>query len=641
MHLTNLDFYHNSLFKAYRSPFGASEKGCDVIISAKLSDTLKGSYIFLCTEFQGNEKINLMQCQDDNTVSISLTLPDKCGLFYYYFMINDRSTMHYYGGPSGEGRFYYFEQVQKYQITLYDKSFKTPNWFKNAVIYQIFPDRFYNSEPSSLPLRAKYHQDMGQQIQLHNSWNEPVNYLPQEGSQYYFPNDFYGGNLKGITQKLDYLSELGVNCIYLNPIFESPSNHRYDCSDYLKIDPILGTNDDFIELCSKAKKRNINIILDGVFSHTSDDSRYFNRYARYDEIGAYQSYESKYFKWYNFLSYPNNYKSWWGFQTMPETNELEPSYKEFIITNKDNSVINSWLNNGAMGWRLDVADELPDEFIAVMRSHLKQNNPDAILIGEVWEDASNKFSMDTFRNYVFGSELDGVLNYPWRKTIIDFLTNHINAYSAYSAFESLRENYPNEFYYSCINMLSNHDVPRILSVLGGASENDLNMSRDRQALFRLTKNQLEIAKKRLRLAIAFQLLMPGAPSIYYGDENCAQGLKDPFNRETFSWKDAKEHVYYEYQNLIKLRNAFSQLRTGKMILHPIDENIICIIRYDDEFDETKKSSPFFCLINSSNEPKQVNFYLSAIEQNYDDIKFKKKALKTSLKPLDYVIIEGT
>lgn len=315
-------------------------------------------------------------------------MPAKPGLVYYSFAINDRHSLMYYGAESGEGRLYNSD-APWYRITVYYEAFSVPAWFGRGVAYQIFPDRFFSG--SGAFERAKYHLRMGRNIKLHQNWHEPVEYQPGPGEADYAPTDFFGGDIEGIIQKLPYLKALGITCIYLNPIFESRSNHRYDTADYFRLDPMLGLSCDFKRLCESAAEFGIRIVLDGVFSHTGADSVYFNKYGAYPNDGACQSKQSRYYGWYTFYEWPNIYKSWWGFKSLPEVDETNADYGEFICG--ESGVINHWMDQGAAGWRLDMADELPDHFIKRIRQRVKAERQDAVLIGDVWEDASTKVSM--------------------------------------------------------------------------------------------------------------------------------------------------------------------------------------------------------------------------------------------------------
>ncbi|MBQ9721332.1 MAG: glycoside hydrolase family 13 protein, partial [Oscillospiraceae bacterium] len=287
---------------------------------------------------------------------------------------------------------------------------------------------------------------------------------------------------------LPYLKELGVGVIYLNPIVEARSNHRYDASDYLSVDPILGTNADLTHLCETAEAMGMRIILDGVFSHTGADSRYFNRDGSYPGNGACQGKDSPYYPWYDFRHYPNEYRCWWGFKDLPEVDERNPKWQNFVITGQD-SVVKTWLRRGAAGWRLDVADELPDEVLAMIRESAKAEKPDALILGEVWEDAVIKESYGGRRNYALGYSLDSVMNYPLRKHILRFAHGWLDAYTLRDFLIDQQMNYPKPLYYSLMNLLGSHDVERLRSALASdrvikdySREEQRKMQFDEQAL---------------------------------------------------------------------------------------------------------------------------------------------------------------
>lgn len=408
---------------------------------------------------------------------------------------------------------------------MHRKGFHCPSWMKEGLMYQIFPDRFARS--------AKYHAPVQNKAYiLRDDWGGVPNHQPDEEGKV-INNDFFGGNLLGIAEKLQYLSDLGVTVIYLNPIFEAFSNHRYDTADYKKIDPILGTEDDFRDLCRKAKELKIRIILDGVFNHTGSDSIYFNKYGRYDSLGAYQSKDSPYYSWYKFTDYPDKYESWWGIDTLPHVNETDHSYMDFIL-NDDDSVVRYWLSLGASGFRLDVVDELPDEFLDRFREVVKKYDENAVIIGEVWEDAATKVSYGEKRRYLEGRQLDSVMNYPLRNGIINFLKGNITGKYLEETVESLKANYPETVFYGLMNILGTHDTKRILTVLEYEKDEDK-------------------AIRRLFVAIIIWAFMPGIPCIYYGDEIGMTGGKDPFNRGCFVSEDGNQKVFSHFKKIIAFR----------------------------------------------------------------------------------------
>ncbi len=406
------------------------------------------------------------------------------------------------------------------------KPFQCPIWMTEGVMYQIFPDRFARSSSYKAP-------PMDKDYVLREDWGGFPNHLPDEKGTIK-NNDFFGGNLRGITEKLPYLQELGVTVIYLNPIFEAYSNHRYDTGDFKSIDPLLGTEQDFRELCTEAKQAGIRIILDGVFNHTGSDSLYFNKQGRYPGKGAYQSKDSPYFSWYRFTEYPDFYECWWGIDTLPHVNETDPCYMDYILNHED-SVVRHWLSCGASGFRLDVVDELPDEFLHRFREVVKEYDNDAVIIGEVWEDASTKVSYGQKRRYLEGDQLDSVMNYPLQKGIIQFFGGTITGNQLSEIVEGLWRNYPETVFYGLMNILGTHDTPRILTVF-----------EDRQKLF---------------AAMLIWALMPGIPCIYYGDEIGMRGGRDPFNRGCFVPEEGNREIFLHYKKLITFRRKLQNLET--------------------------------------------------------------------------------
>lgn len=406
-----------------------------------------------------------------------------------------------------------------------DVTFRCPTWLSTGVMYQIFPDRFARGNDYDPP-------KMNKEYKLRDDWGGTPEHLP-DADGVVQNNDFFGGNLAGIAERLPYLADLGVTVIYLNPIFEAYSNHRYDTADYMTIDPLLGSEEDFVNLCKSAKKVGIRILLDGVFNHTGSDSLYFNKKGRYPGLGAYQSKESPYFSWFRFLDYPDRYESWWGIDTLPSLYEDEPSYMDYILRNED-SVIRHWLRCGASGYRLDVVDELPDVFLDTLRIVVKSVDEDAAIIGEVWEDASTKISYGQKRRYLDGRQLDSVMNYPLRTGILDFLKSRSSGTEFATLIDQLKSNYPETVFYGLMNFLSTHDTPRILTVV---SEGE-TQEEGTQILF---------------LALLLWAFLPGIPCIYYGDEIGMAGGKDPFNRACFQPELADRAIQVFYKRILSFR----------------------------------------------------------------------------------------
>lgn len=553
----------NSRDLRHKSTFGSTAAGDSLWLCVCMPRDMGCTAVYLVTGLDGAEKeyISLDWKSTDNVTEwwgIEYTFR-TAGLYFYHFE---------YDTPFGRGKIFlhssgmgcFADNGSEWQQTVYSPDFTVPDDFPGGVMYQIFPDRFYSSgeKKSGVPSDRVYHKNKNETPEWHENekfkrWNA----------------DFFGGDLKGIEMKLPYLTELGVNFIYLNPIFESHSNHRYDTADYTKIDPDLGTEEDFKHLCKEAQKYGIKIILDGVFSHTGADSIYFNQFDRYPVVGAYNSQESPYLSWFNFKHWNDDYDSWWGIKTMPETNEDDEAFSQFIAG--ENGIIDKWIKAGAYGFRLDVADELPDSFIVKLRKAVKRANPNGLLLGEVWEDASNKISHGGRRKYFLGDELDSVMNYPFRSAIINFMKNGV-AEDFMDAVVTICENYPPQVLDCLMNHLGTHDTERIFSILGGLDAE--NRDREWQYEAKLTEEQKKEAETLLLCAAVIQYTLPGVPSIYYGDEIMTEGMKDPFNRTFFDWDKERGRVFDELKLLGKIRKEYNCLKHGRFI--PVSALLGCV-----------------------------------------------------------------
>ncbi|WP_295587188.1 glycoside hydrolase family 13 protein [uncultured Oscillibacter sp.] len=437
-----------------------------------------------------------------------------------------------------------------WQLTVYRQS-RTPAWFGQGVTYQIFPDRFCR-------LTQPHPEGLVGNRWIQEHWDDVPEWRPDPDGEIRNRN-FFGGQLAGITSKLDELARMGVSTLYLCPIFESASNHRYNTADYSKIDPMLGTEEDFRQLCQEAGRHGMRVILDGVFNHTGSQSLYFNADGFYPTVGAAQSKESPYYDWYSFHPWPDDYDSWWGIRTLPAVREESQTYVNYIIDGED-SIIRRWLRAGAAGWRLDVADELPDWFIEKIRAAVEETKSDAVLIGEVWEDASNKIAYSQRRHYLLGSELHGVMNYPFRTALLAYLQGG-NADDFRESMETLRENYPPAAFYSAMNFLGTHDTPRILTVLGA---DQVPQTKDERAVYRLTPQQRSRAAALVRLAALVLFTFPGSPMVYYGDEAGMEGFEDPFNRGGYPWGKEDQALKSWFTNLGHLRRQRISLQRGSI-----------------------------------------------------------------------------
>lgn len=496
--------------------------------------------------------------------------PEQSGLYFYRFEIDTwRGTLGItsrFGGESGIDEFG-APEGECWQLTVFESQYQIPDWLSGGIMYQIFPDRFYRSGTT------KY--NVPQDRYLHQRWGSQPEWRPNHQGEI-TNSDYFGGDLEGIIQKLDYLQSLGITCIYLNPIFEAHSNHRYNTADYTKVDPLLGTKEDFKRLCKEANKRGMHIMLDGVFNHTGSDSIYFNRKGRYQTLGAYQSQESPYYDWYQFYQWPEQYACWWNFETLPNVNETNETYNAYI--NGTDGVIQTWLKAGADGWRLDVADELPDLFLDDITKAAKQVKPTSMILGEVWEDASNKMAYGQRRRYLLGKQLDSVMNYPFREAIIGFLTGK-NPAEMMELIMTVLEHYPPSAIHLLMNHIGTHDTERILTVLGGEPLN--GRDREWQSKTKLSQEQRSKGLALLKLASLMQYTLPGIPCVYYGDEAGMEGYRDPFNRGCFPWGHEDAELVNWYRSLGKIRHSCEVLKQGTLEPYYADDDCFVYVRSDE------------------------------------------------------------
>ncbi|MCR4688063.1 MAG: glycoside hydrolase family 13 protein [Saccharofermentans sp.] len=640
---TNLEqarCFHASRLPQYRLPFGARPAGSSVDLFFDCAEGITNitlCYTYGLYGFSYHEE-PMHRVASSFRYHADLMLPDEACLLFYWFRFNEETEegikTFYYGAGwdtrDGEGQIYdcpprVGADEDKYpyafQITVHAADFKTPDYMKGSMIYQIFPDRFardidfdFDKMVNAAPRSERvYHED----------WNEDVDIYgkPETG---YLACDFFGGSLLGIAEKLEYIKGLGIDILYLNPIFEARSSHRYDTADYLNVDPILGGTEAFVRLQQKAQTLGIKIILDGVFSHTGADSKYFNKFGRFEGTGAYQSYrddkESDFRSWYNFYKDEEgniNYDSWWGFPDLPNVNEDDLSYRRFIFG--EGGVVKTWLGRGANGLRLDVSDELPDSFIRQMRRTIKSaTDGEGMLIGEVWEDASNKCSYGSYRDFMLGNTHDSVMGYTFRHNLLDFLCGYISADIMDTRFEGFRERYPSEAYYCIMNLVSSHDVPRIMTMLSKPEDTD---NREIQREFKVSPKDYSRCALLSQMAYAFQIAYIGASCIYYGDEVLMQGYKDPFNRRTYPWNrltDRQHEALTFVRRLSHLRIDNTCLRTGYYKTLLAEGDVIVFERYlvegKDFFGkEGSGARKIVFMLNRSSEPKYISVEDSYIE----------------------------
>ena len=562
---------YDSWDRAYKSVFGALRQNepCTFTVCLPEDTGLDSNPMLVLYRPGMKERFIPMNTvyRSGNDVYYSATASAKIpGVHYYYFSYMAGGQWYYikkaagHEGVVGDG--------ELFQLTVYDEHFETPDFLKGGVMYQIFPDRFHKS---GLP-----HGGVPSDRVLRDDWDGTPWYKPDHNG-HVWNNDYFGGDLEGIVQKLDYLESLGVTCIYLNPVFEAHENHRYNTANYRRIDPLLGTNQDFQRLCTEARRHGISVILDGVFSHTGADSIYFNKFGRYQTEGAYNSPNSPYFKWYSFQHYPDVYESWWGIDTLPNVNENEPDYSDYI-TGRD-GVLEYWMSLGAAGFRLDVADELPDAFLEHLHDCVKRYDDDHIIIGEVWEDASTKEAYGVRRRYLLGSQLDSVMNYPFRTAIMQYLGG-CSPYEFRRQIMTILENYPKCSVDVLMNFVSTHDIERAITVFGG--EPYAGHSKDWAAERRLNPQQYEIGKAKLKCAMVLQFFLPGVPSIYYGDEAGLDGYGDPFNRRCFPWGHEDQELIEFTRELSRIRHLTKVFIDGRLKFLTLADDYIVFARYREQ-----------------------------------------------------------
>ena len=636
----SINVKHDSRSELYRLPGGAMPAGSSVRMRIWTSRPFRQVILRIWTDCEQKIPMRALGVYSGGIMyEAELLLPSKPGLCWYCFLLRDGARDYWYGNAydhlGGVGQVY-DEQPPSYQITVYDPAFMPPRWMREGAMYQIFPDRFFRTDigacgrlkpaagasergagkekvaapGGSEGLAERRSGDPAERVKpvMHANWYEqPLLDVAANGDN--AARDFFGGNLRGVTAKLDYLRLLGVTVIYLNPIFLAPSNHRYNCSDYLRIDPRVGTEDDLRTLCAEAERRGMRIMLDGVFSHTGDDSRYFNRYGTFAGKGACQGPESPYYDWYRFESFPDKYQCWWGFDTLPEVNEDSPSFRRFICGPREGEpadadcpegVVRHYLRMGVSGWRLDVADELPMDFLAELRRAARLERPDAAILGEVWEDASNKEAYGQVRCYFTGDTLDSVMNYPLRDMAIDFMLGRIGGAEFARRYSALAENYPKPALYSLMNLMGSHDRPRIFNLMAGM---DPAMPREKQAEATVPAYACGIAARRVAALWRLICALPGMPCIYYGDEAGARGMGDPFNRGTYPWGSEDERLRGEFAAALSMRSECEAMRRGSVEMFALCEDVVAVVRRlhngSDYAGVPSREEAFMAIINRS------------------------------------------
>ena len=522
--------------KKCKSPTGAAIVGEPITLTLKFTRPQNPSEVFLVLTKDGEDAVryamNLVSYDNDEytyTLTVKVT---TSGLYFYHFDIQNEDQVYRVGSDVDMNAL--LGKGGDWQLTVTDAEY-APTVLDGGVMYEIMPDRFFiGGDRLETKPYANYRDDWGGVPEYRADENGTVR-----------NTDMFGGNLKGIAKKLTYLKNLGVTCIYLTPIFEAHSNHKYDPGNYMRVDSDFGTIDDLKDLIKKANKRGIKIIMDGVFSHTGDDSIYFNKYGNYDSVGAYASVKSPYYQWYKFRGWPDDYECRHNISIMPDIDASTPMFDEFIAGQE--GVIRYWTRLGLGGWRFDVCELLPDDFIKHCASAAKKENPDAVVYGEVFMDASNMTVDGVRRNFLDGGKLDSVTNYPFKEDILNFVrcgdSGRLN-----NTVEYVVNNYPKRAVDSLMNILGNHDTARLMTVLG-----DSGNVADKDDKARAVVNNREEATTLVKMASALQYTLPGIPCVYYGDEIGMEGFEDPFNRRCYPWGNADKMLLKWYKKLGAVR----------------------------------------------------------------------------------------
>ena len=542
-----------------RTPFGAFARGEVITLCAEVPRTFGAEAVVLRFAPDGEETRDIpfsfaatdfLTDRYETVLDTAALCDGTGGLFWYELLLvrgadtlfsDSTDNVHFTLSPHNGTRF---------RLLVYAPEFHPPAWLAGATMYHVFVDRFCR-DANAPPVKPG--------AKLNPDWRHGIPEFAARNGDPLENRTFFGGTLDGVTEQLDRLREYGVTVLYLSPIFDARSNHRYDTGDYETVDPAIGGDAAFDRLIAAAHARGMHVILDGVFNHTGDDSRYFNRYGTYPTVGAYQSPQSPYARWYSFRHFPDDYDCWWGIPILPKLNQSDPDCRRYFTA--PDGIIARWLARGADGWRLDVADELPDAFLDELRQVAKQvSGGEAAVIGEVWENAADKIAYGHRRRYLRGGQLDSVMNYPFRNAVLELLSRR-DVGTFVRTLTEIYASYPREVCDSLMNLLGTHDTARILTVLGDPTGGDGKSNAELSAL-RLSPDARKRAVALLRIASTLQYTVYGFPSVYYGDEAGLEGYHDPFCRRPYPWGDEDPVLTAHYRLLGRFRAAHPALRGG-------------------------------------------------------------------------------
>lgn len=548
----------------FKFPKGVIVKNKQVRFHVDYNADIKPKYVYFMLKNDEEPEYKYLEMTENNGYEITQNFSES-GHFWYNFQLVFDDFVMYLNRTYDNFSILSYDKGEDYLQLVTEKEYDCKNSLQGGIIYQIFVDRFCRvgevKERKPLILR----DDWGGGIKKNSSDPLIIN------------QEVFGGNIKGIISKLDYLQNLGVTTIYLNPISLANSSHKYDTADYMKVDDMFGTELEFKKLIDLAKAYGINIVIDGVYNHTGSDSIYFNKNGTFNTLGAYKSKESKFYEWYDFDVYPDKYRSWWGIDTLPSINHNSESFQNYIAGK--NGVLEKFLKLGVHGVRLDVVDEITDEFVQKIEKKVHEFGKDKVVMGEVWEDASTKFSYSRRRKYFVNNELNSVMNYPVKETVLDFVFNK-RTENLVSTLRMIENNYPKVVRDNLMNFLTTHDTRRVFS-----------------EILRVNDGNEDLAVKLYKIASALIFTLPGVPSIFYGDE---YGMRDndDSSRACFDWQNYKNEVYEWFVKLTKIRK-FSALRDGEL-------NILYSENGKFAFERFNHNERIVVIVNLSKSPLALN-----------------------------------
>lgn len=496
-------------------------------------------------------------------------------------------------------------------------NFEAPEWAKGAIMYHIFVDRYRKGRKEDLPSMPRR--------TIHKDWNEELIIGPDSNG--IWNADFYGGDLKGIEETLDYIKSLGVTILYLSPIVQSQSNHRYDTADYMNVDPYAGCNENLRCLCEAAHRKGMKVVLDAVFNHTGNDSKYFNEFGTFSNEGAFRNPDSEYAKFYR-KHYENGqikYDYWWGMPNLPVCDGNSYEWKKFITG--EGGVIDYWFSLGIDGLRLDVADELTDEFIELIRQAVKRNKEDGFIIGEVWKNP-----MRMGRGYLeSGKGMDTVMNYPLIDALIRYF-KYCDVNKLSYIINDIINEYPKDTINTLMNFTSTHDISRIINILATSdfqeygewawnpNSSDLEWCRN----FRLSPEQYKRGRKVYEAYVFLLAFLPGILSIFYGDEVGLQGMGNLANRKPYPWG-------YRDKKILEFFRYIGQIRKKEVLLKEADLNVLDINDKYLMLERMGEEEKILVTVNRTNSEQQFPIP-GEYEKNNSGIYTLKKSLPGRLSP---------